>query len=134
MLDYNMLGRVYTVRLADKVNYPVLPSTTNSDVSARLVLFQQCPGSTVCKVGMKRALLPDDCENPLLECFPSQLALQPIENIKFGANKFPAPREIENELQSKNIIFPMILVTTKENSFFKNVFSQLKSCSKMQNH
>ena len=129
-----MLGRVYTVRLADKVNYPGLPSAIGSDVSARLVLFQQRSGSMMRKAGMKRALLPDDCENPLLECFPSQLALQPIENIKFGANKFPAPREIENELQSKNIIFPMILVTTKENSFFKNVFSQLKSCSKMQNH
>ena len=93
VLDYDMLDGVYTVRLADKVNYPGLPSAIGSDVSARLVLFQQRSGSMMRKAGMKRALLPDDCENPLLECFPSQLAMQPFAKIKFGTNQFPAPRE-----------------------------------------
>lgn len=93
-LDYDMLEGVYVVKLVARVNFPGLPSAVEPDVSARLVLFQQRTSSTMMrKAGVKRALLPDDCENLLLECFPSQLAMQPLGKIKFGRSDFPAPRE-----------------------------------------
>lgn len=94
VLDYNMLEGAYVVKLVDTVNFPGLPNAVGPDVSARLVLFQQRSGSMMRKAGLKRALLPDDCENPLLECFPSLLVLPPLSEIKFGPHQlFPAPRE-----------------------------------------
>ncbi|KZS14784.1 uncharacterized protein LOC116922192 [Daphnia magna] len=95
ILDYDMLEGVYVVKLMDKVNFPGLPNAVGPDVSARLILFlQRSEFMMMRKAGLKRALLPDDCENPLLECFPSQLALPPLSRIKYGPNQyFPAPRE-----------------------------------------
>jgi hypothetical protein len=94
VLNYDMLEGVYEVKLMETVSFPGLPDAVGRDVSARLVLFQQRSGSMMRKAGLKRALLPDDCENQLLECFPSLLALPPLSEIKFGPNKyFPAPRE-----------------------------------------
>lgn len=93
-LDYDILEGVYLVKLLENVNFPGVPTASLPDVSARLILFQERSNSMLMrKAGMKRALLPDDCENLLLECFPSILALQPHAKIKFGPNDFPAPRE-----------------------------------------
>lgn len=93
-LEYDMLEGLYTVKLLPNIKFPDLPSAHEPDVSARLVLFQRRSNSMMMrKSGIKRALLPDDCENSLLECFPTSLAKEPLSSIKFGNNEFPAPRE-----------------------------------------
>jgi len=92
-LDYNMIEGVYSVRLRESssAGKPLSP-----DVSAQLFLFQesqQSPGMMLRKSGMKRALLPQDCENELLECFPKHLITTPLPQTKFGDIMIPAPRE-----------------------------------------
>ena len=97
LLNYDMLDGVYQVRLLEKADAPIPKQLTNSsDVHAQLLLFQeswQSTGMMLRKSGMKRALLPEDCETELLECFPKNLIATPLPLIKFGNLMVPAPRE-----------------------------------------
>lgn len=88
-LEYDMLDGIYKA-------HPMEEQSTNKGVLfGRLFLFQESSvGSMMLrKAGMKRAILPEDCENPLLECFPDLLARQPFSMIKYGPHELPGPRE-----------------------------------------
>ena len=96
-LSYNMIEGFYQVELVENTDF-MIPKETSapSDVFARLVLFQESSmssGMMLRKSGVKRALLPEDCENEQLECFPKNLIVSPIPLIKFGELMLPAPRE-----------------------------------------
>ena len=96
ILEYDMMEGLYTVRLQPKIKFPGIPSAGElPDVLARLILFQSRSNSMMVmrKSGVKRALLPDDCDNTLLECFPIHLVQKPLSSIKFGNNELPAPKE-----------------------------------------
>jgi len=97
LLDYNMIDGVYSVRLISNSDSAIPKQVSNStDVSAQLVLYQeswQSSGMMLRKSGMKRALLPENCENELLECFPKNLIAAPLPLVKFGSLMVPAPRE-----------------------------------------
>ena len=97
ILEYDHLDGSYWVKLSPEARHsgvpPVQPGSL--DVSARLIQFQHSQSSPTVmrKIGLKRALLPEDCDNPLLECFPNRLALDPLPQIKYGSHSLPGPRE-----------------------------------------
>lgn len=95
ILNYDHLDGSYWVKLSAEVTH--LPQPNSLDVSARLIQFQhsshQSSPTVMRKAGLKRALLPEDCDNPLLECFPKRLALDPLPHIKYGSHSLPGPRE-----------------------------------------
>lgn len=90
-LEYDVLDGIYTVHLSEE---PAMIKDGNS-LFGRLFLFQESSLGRMMlrKAGVKRALLPEDCENALLECFPSQLVRQPLPMIKYGPHELPGPRE-----------------------------------------
>lgn len=95
VLQYDVLDGSYTVRLTDGPHVG-LPDASESDVSGRLIPFRSGlnkPPKFMRRSGLKRAVLPEDCDNQLLECFPAHLALLPLPLIKYGTLSLPAPRE-----------------------------------------
>lgn len=78
-------------------SYSVQWQGPTGPMNGRLIPFR--PGSTsppklMRRSGLKRAVLPEDCENQLLECFPAHLASPPLPLVKFGETlSLPAPRE-----------------------------------------
>ena len=100
MLQYDVLEGIYAVYLTEGPHQglPDDPrSTGGSDVSGRIIPFRPgsiYPSRLMRKTGLKRAILPEDCEGQqLLECFPSHLALPPLNQIKYGTETLPAPKE-----------------------------------------
>lgn len=98
ILEYDVLDGTYWIKLSSDARHsgvpPAQPNTL--DVSARLIQFQhsKLSDTVMRKAGLKRSLLPEDCDNsPLLECFPSRLALSPLPLIKYGSHNLPGPKE-----------------------------------------
>nr|XP_027208900.1 uncharacterized protein LOC113802494 [Penaeus vannamei] len=88
-LEYSSAEGQYTIRNASEVSDKWVPPTV------RVVLFEEDDRVHMLRrVGWRRRVLPPDCDaHPVLQCFPPQLALDPLPSRPFGPLSLPAPRE-----------------------------------------